>query len=183
MSQQTRDVGSVPTFELHHRMALAMEKAEVSVSEMASVAARGGTAMRRILALVLVAMALLVASGCQPTEPAMTITAKQIKCNHLIEGHVTPFDATSQVTLQRTVNGKWVDWKWYHESDSTQTYATSGVSDSSVDLGYYVVNFSAEYPYTYKPLPGPLHMRVRSKGGTTFSNGVYVTTPVTAPCA
>ena len=135
--------------------------------------------MRRMLGSVVAAMLLVVVgAACQPTEPAMTITAKPMQpaCyNDGLEGTVTPIDATSKVVLQRTVNGKWVDWKWYIGTSGESPHIISAPV-SSWDEGAYWPQYADETA-SGVPLSGTIHIRVRSEGGTRFSNGIYVTYP------
>lgn len=131
--------------------------------------------MRRTLAAAGLAIVMLVA--CQPTEPSMTITAAELtpKClNSVIIGKVTPANATSKVVLQRTVGGKWVDWKWYVGGHSPAALIT----DAPIADGTFYLPYDTEKP-DGTPLTGTVHLRVRSSGGTQFSNGLYVKFPKT----
>ena len=126
--------------------------------------------MRRILTAGLMVVGLLVASGCQPAEPAMTITAKASAfptCggDGELAGKVTPKTATSKVVLQRTKGGKWVDWVTPQGAGETPRVQTSTVfSDGGYQLYFMVPNSTAT-----------IHIRARSDKGTAFSPGVYVT--------
>lgn len=127
--------------------------------------------MRRILAAAALAIGLLAATACQPTEPAMKITATapmypQAFTTSYVTGKVTPPTATKKVVLQRTVNGKWVDWK---ACPATGCGIDPKVPTSTVNqtTGAYSI------PYPVQWCGIVLHLRVRSSGGTTFSPGFY----------
>lgn len=125
--------------------------------------------MRKVLAVA--AMAVLVAA-CQPTEPASTITAKPDATKPVcgggswIRGKVTPAGSTGKVVLQRTRDGKWEDWVWRVSYDSRPLAKLVAQVDGA---GVY------NMPYAVPLSPKPLHLRVRSEGGTRFSSGFYVT--------
>lgn len=138
--------------------------------------------MRRIglVAALVVAFLIVGAPSCQPTEPAMTITAKVGQkpgaCgDHVrIEGIVAPASASSRVVLQHTVGGKWVDLAWYKDSDadSTPVLIAGPVNKPG---GNYSLYFATRHGDTY--MSGTRHYRVRSDKGTAFSPGLYITFP------
>lgn len=130
------------------------------------------TDMRRALAIAVVLVALVVGTGC---EPAMKITARPVQpaCyNDAVTGTVTPAGATTKVVMQRTVSGKWVDWKWYRGSDPVPRVLTA-TPDAE---GVYQLDYEGEKP-DGTPLTGVVHFRVRSSGGGTVSNDFYVKFP------
>lgn len=126
--------------------------------------------MKKAALLTLLALVALVATtGC---EPKMTITAKPIDtrpgCGQIasVYGTVKPAKATTKVVIQRTVGGKWVDWKWVTgDTGDTTPHLLSAVprSDGGFEIGFQV-------PFD----PSPIHMRVRSAGGTA-SPAFYMT--------
>lgn len=133
--------------------------------------------MRKFLAMAVLAVGCLgvMAPSCQPAETAMTITAKpsatRPECggNEDVTGIVTPKAATSKVVLQRTVGGKWVDWKWREGNyDTTDGVLSATLLPGSGDSASYTVLFWANSTST-------LHLRVRSSGGGYVSPGFYVT--------
>lgn len=130
--------------------------------------------MRKTLLLVGLVLGCLgvMAPSCQPTEPAMTITAAPdaaYACsdNAYLEGTVAPFAATKKVILQRTVSGKWVDWSWRSGNfDPTQGQVSATVEQWGE--GRFLMNWWVPNSTT------TLHLRVRSEGGGYVSNGFYV---------
>lgn len=134
--------------------------------------------MRRALLILALAGACFVAVACQPTPPKATISAKAAmakpgcKMETDISGVVKPAGATPSVTLQRTVDGRWVDWKWKRASSGGEIkyLSTKVLSD-----GTYRLRFTtpATEGQTY-------HLRVRSEGGGAVSNDVYIT-PIELP--
>lgn len=133
--------------------------------------------MRKFLVLTALAVGCLgvMAPSCQPAETAMAITAKpnltKPECggNEYISGVVTPNGATSKVVLQRTVGGKWVDWKWREGNWDTTDGVLSATPISHGDgTAYYNMNYWANSTST-------IHLRVRSNGGGYVSPGFYVT--------
>lgn len=133
--------------------------------------------MRRIaLAAVLALTLAVVGTGC---EPKMTITAKPSKtklpCGSemTVGGTVKPYNATETVTIQYTKAGKWVDYQ-AAVGGGDPDYDTERVDMSNPFEGTYEFGFLAPYKAT------TLHLRVRSKGGSTVSNSFYVTTYATS---
>lgn len=122
------------------------------------------------LAVLMAAAVLVVASGCTPSAKITADTDGAADCGTEITmgGSVTPADATPKVVLQRTVNGKWVDWKW-HEG---YTYSAPHIIEAKVDRwGSWYMDPRAPVA----PVGGVFHLRVRSAGGTVVSNSMYVT--------
>lgn len=119
------------------------------------------TMKRTLLALGLAAAFVIV--GAPSCEPSMTISAvPSTGCwSGVVEGQVTPANATAKVVLQRTVGGKWVDWKWYR----TQVDTTKRIlSDVPNDEGVYVIQFTRQHE-SGAQWSGTLHLRVRSNAG------------------
>lgn len=125
--------------------------------------------MKKILMATALAALVVMSTAC---EPSATITAKPDDATPVcasadwIRGKVTPASATPKVALQRTVGGKWVDWKWY---------ATESSSTGQQTL-WAKVDGSGAYALSYR-IPGsttPIHLRVRSSGGGVVSPGFYV---------
>lgn len=126
--------------------------------------------MKKILLAAAALLLVVAATGC---EPSATITAKPddttpvCTSSDWIRGKVTPATATPRVALQRTVGGKWVDWKWY------ATTSSSG----GQQIVWAKVSGSGSYAMSYR-IPAStttLHLRVRSEGGGAVSPGFYVT--------
>lgn len=128
--------------------------------------------MRRALGAVAVVAVCVGLMACQPTEPAMTITAKPDSTTPYcgggdwVRGKVSPAGATKQVVLQRTKDGKWEDWVWRISYDSRPPAKITAKVD---EAGAY------KLPYAIPTNRNTLHLRVRSDGGTKFSPGFYVT--------
>lgn len=128
---------------------------------------------KRIILASALAIAFLVvgAPSCQPETP-MTIratprTTKPVcGASEYVTGNVNPDDATSTVTIQRTIGGKWVDWDWYPKADSTRKSKLVG----SVLSGQFKILYMAPKEKT------TVHMRVRSSKGQYVSPGFYVST-------
>ena len=129
--------------------------------------------MKRALGVLAVAMALVLATGCEPTA---TIDAHAAAgCDWTtFYGKVTPKDATPKVVVQRTVGGKWVDWKWY---ESWLTSAQAHVITAPVDKsdGTFQVEIAND-PANAARLSGSIHVRVRTNGGQA-GPGFYVAIP------
>ncbi len=134
--------------------------------------------MRKIMAVV-VGVGLLVAAGC---TPAVTITAsasRYVDCGTSIpiKGTVTPSDAMTSVVVQRTTNGKWVDWLWYETGDSDEEV------HKLVARMYAIPGEWSITPRAHTWKAGEtIHLRVRASaaaGGTAVvSPSFYVTTKV-----
>lgn len=127
--------------------------------------------MRRVLTVAAAVLTLTVAA-CQPAEPKMTITATapmfpQAFTTSHVSGKVTPANATGKVVLQRTVNGKWVDWKACPGSCGPDDIPKVPRANVNQTTGAY----SIAYPVQWCGIV--LHLRVRSEGGTAFSPGLY----------
>lgn len=131
--------------------------------------------MRRVLAVLVAVLGLTLATAC---EQSMTITDGAVKpaCgNNAVEGKVSPVGATPKVVLQRTVNGKWVDWQWYTGSDDAERpHAIS--ARPNMDDGGYFISYADRKP-NGQLLTGTIHLRVRSNGGGAVSKGFYVKYP------
>lgn len=136
--------------------------------------------MRRVLAVAAAVVMLAVGAGCEPStpEPKVAMTARSYpakpKCysSARIEGNING-TKTSSVVLQRTVGGKWVDWKWYQTGDTAeQPHRISTAPD-------YDGTYALSYLGPWSAPETVLHLRARSAGGSVVSNGVYVT--VTCP--
>lgn len=129
--------------------------------------------MRRALLTLVAASACLAALACQPSTPKATISATPESakpgCRQEtdLHGAVKPAGATRNVTLQRTVGGKWVDWKWKRGSSGGEIkyLSTKVLSDGTYRLRFTTPDTEGQ---TY-------HLRVRSEGGGVFSNDVYIT--------
>lgn len=112
-------------------------------------------------------------AACEPATPTATIWAKAQEakpaCNtqSYITGNVKPAGATPKVILQRTVDGKWVDWMWKTQQTGSRIRILFGnvQSDGTYRIGFTVPGTEGA---TY-------HLRVRSEGGSVASNDVYVT--------
>lgn len=82
------------------------------------------------------------------------------------------------MVLQRTVNGKWVDFKWYSTYSayafhhSTPKLLTGAVNQTTgaFRIGYFVDSYKT------------MHFRVRSNGGSVVSPGFYMTPNQTDSC-
>mgnify|MGYP006921472627 CR=1 FL=1 len=131
--------------------------------------------MRKLLAVGVVVVGFLLVQVA-PASAAVTITAKAVgkpTCYNSarIEGYLTPATATPRVVLQRTVGGKWQDWKWYTILEEGQWrkphILTSGIGDGGIPAHY-----SVQYLGTARA--SIIHLRVRSNGGSVVSPGVYV---------
>lgn len=129
--------------------------------------------MRRILAITAMAAAVLIGAACQPTEPAMTISAKPDKnplayTTSYVRGKVTPSTATAKVVLQRTVGGKWVDWQSC-PATGCDGATPPKIPRANVDpaTGAYAIAYPVQWCGKI------LHLRVRSNGGSTTSPGFY----------
>lgn len=132
--------------------------------------------MRKLMVLGVAVMALVVgATACQPTEPAMEIRVTMVEVvrtpgcaiSETVPGDVIPHDATPKVVLQRTSGGKWVDWSWFTDSDDTTKGLITATPDAhGVFEVHYMVPRTAGTTY---------HLRLRSNGGTHFSDGFYIT--------
>ncbi len=128
--------------------------------------------MRRILIAAAMSVGVLAATACQPTEPAMTITAKRTSsclANPTVEGKVTPATATPKVVLQRSSGGKWTDFKWYQTAESSEVAHV--ITDALDGGGAYVLRFDPSN------LKGTQKFRVRSNGSGYVSPSVYFTFP------
>ena len=133
--------------------------------------------MRRILAAASMVV-LLGAAACLPSEKPMTVTdgPMQPAClNNGAEGTIEPIGATPKVVLQRTVGGKWVDWKWYEAGMDSEKPHVLSAAPSKFD-GSYVIKYSDRKPDGTK-LSGVIHLRVRSNGGGYTGKGFYVKFP------
>lgn len=132
--------------------------------------------MRRLLGATALAIAVVLASsGCEPTEPAMTITAassgQPVSCGQMmsISGTVTPATATAKVALQVYASGKWADvkgWGSYETSHTTET--TKRTANVSAATGNYSIPYFVDWYQSTKRL------RVRSAGSSAFSHSIYV---------
>lgn len=118
----------------------------------------------------------LLLSACQPTPPptsSIPITAtapRYVECGGYItvEGEVDHYKPPTPLVLQRTVNGKWQDWIWYETGDSDEV--PHRIEAIVVSRTYSV---TPRAPVT----PGRTYsLRMRSPGGTAWSNTVWVTT-------
>jgi hypothetical protein len=67
--------------------------------------------------------------------------------------------------LQKTERGVWKDWIWPpYGGGGSQRLTAKPAADGTWSMTYLVPNSAAT-----------IHLRVRSAGGTVFSNSVYVT--------
>lgn len=134
--------------------------------------------MRRLVLILTLAAACLTAAACEPATSRASISAKAAMakpgCGSEtdISGVVKPAGATPNVTLQRTVDGRWVDWKWKRGSSGGEIkiLSTKVLAD-----GTYRLRFT-----TPRTEGSTYHLRVRSAGGGVFSNDVYIT-PIEFP--
>jgi hypothetical protein len=136
--------------------------------------------MRRVLVLVAAVAAVVTLAACEPTPPptptvgiSMALSGGTCTAGSdvTVKGSLDEGVKTPKVTVQRTVGGKWVDLKWYRTSDTGEQ---AGAITATVDSGSkFRTTFVQEY-YGQK-LPGTIHLRVRSAGGTVISNDRYLT--------
>lgn len=130
--------------------------------------------MRRIIGAVAVVAAFLIVQAA-PASAAVTITAKAVgkpTCRNgaRIEGGVLPVGATRRVVLQRTVGGKWQDWKWWNSGEESTWAKPHLLTDvpESFEQGHYSIQYLGSVKASI------IHLRVRSNGGSVVSPGVYV---------
>lgn len=134
--------------------------------------------MRKLLAMVAFGILVVAATGC---EPAMTIAAKpdpnpmSVTYSH-VRGVVAPASATKKVVLQRTVGGKWVDWKACPAVGCQGDPAKVPTANVDQSTGSYAIAYPVQWcAYV-------LHLRVRSAGATAFSPGFYTRAEVDGTC-
>lgn len=125
---------------------------------------------RKMLTIAVAMVAVVAFSGC---EPAMKITAKTPRhplaaSTSYVEGTVSPAKATPRVYLQRTVGGKWVDWKACPAVGCGADKPKVPVANVDQKTGKYRMAFPVPWCGTV------LHLRVRSAGETEFSPGFYL---------
>ena len=119
------------------------------------------------------------APSCQPAEPAMTITgAVESHCgDHTLSGVVAPAKATTKVVVQRTVGGKWVDWKWYETTLNSEPLHALAATPNKATGAYSVRIAFGHSDGIGKPITDltgtTIHLRVRSNGGSATSPGWY----------
>ena len=130
--------------------------------------------MRRAILTAAVAFGVLVSMATPASAASLKITLQASPTHPVcgtgaeLVGTATPWNGTSRVMVQRTVNGRWVDWKWYSSSDTDAMLTRlAGVPDD-LDGGFFIDYLTPVTKHT-------LHLRVRSNGGSVVSNGVYVT--------
>lgn len=125
--------------------------------------------MKKALLIAALLIGCAVTTACDPVTTITATTASRPGCGQTatIDGTVTPASATGRVVLQRTVGGKWVDWKWVTGNTGEVPHVLR--SKVAPDTGTYVIPF--QVPFS----TNTIHLRVRSDGGSVVSRGMYVT--------
>lgn len=135
--------------------------------------------MRRILVSAVLVLTLAAATSC---TPAATISARpdpypRVAETSYVRGTVEPATATTKVVLQRTIGGKWVDWKAC-DSEGCNTASPPRVRRANVDqvTGGYAIAYPVQLCGVV------LHLRVRTLEGGSFSKGFYTQADITEGC-
>lgn len=142
--------------------------------------------MRKVLAVVVVPVILVVLAACQPTPATVTAVPSTLKpaCKSIttLTGKVSPAGASKEITIQyqRPSDGKWIGFKWFETGapDEGWHIITAPVSKTTG-------NYSVTYYAPNQVLPVTIRLRVWARDLNTktdiVSKSWYVTRQTTCP--